>query len=717
GTLYNPLSIANAIHSSFVHCTSYIVPHDGLWHSMMHHGSFSRPTREEAEEGDEAREARHEQEGAAGRLHGLDVDEGHGAGAGAEVVGAEEEAGSRPAGPPPFGPERGELFAVDLRQREVGLGQHAGFAPPLPAHVDDGLGGAVENQVRDRLEALGCPAWQGTAARPAGGIGAGQHDRAPVAQVHVQVAVDGCPENVGLQEEGRIAPAPEAGGRAGRHALLGREERNDGRQEAEAAGKAQEQQPAQRQDRQAEEDAGAVGACPAAPVEAGIGNDALGPGHGDGQALAGRKGARGLDAGIAKLAPAGPRFARLARVGLDRLHPALPGQGEGEGGVIDGEFPEAARDVVVDLVALGQEEHVACAFPDELVGVRSGRGEAVPGPQDRGLGEELLAHVDGHGPAVEGGGNHVEAVVAQLVPLLDAHGEEAEDAVPDAAAGDGNRDALRDRHDGVFADDGAHGVVQNALFAGVAPAGALRACAASVRACGGWQQDSADQEQKRRELAQAPQSFTHGLPPWRQAGFRIGCGRAGLVCLDEFRPQVLGVPAEALRSFPEGCVHLVLAAFVAFAKIDELDAAHGVLLAALVHDELHVAGADVVEAAQAVDHPYLAEAVAVEIRNAQGLGEELEREIEVALFDEIVDLPDLLVVGEAVGMDVLVAAGCTAAAGVLPFALLDEHDFAAAEPVGAAFAGDDGAPAGGLGEGRAGTGEGGRSLEEAGKEG
>ena len=50
GTLYNPLSIANAINSSFVHCTSYIVHHDGLWHSMMHHGSFSRPTREEAEE-------------------------------------------------------------------------------------------------------------------------------------------------------------------------------------------------------------------------------------------------------------------------------------------------------------------------------------------------------------------------------------------------------------------------------------------------------------------------------------------------------------------------------------------------------------------------------------------------------------------------------------------------------------------------------------------
>lgn len=50
GTLYNPLSIANAINSSFVHCTLYIVHHEGLWHSMMHHGSFSRPTREEAEE-------------------------------------------------------------------------------------------------------------------------------------------------------------------------------------------------------------------------------------------------------------------------------------------------------------------------------------------------------------------------------------------------------------------------------------------------------------------------------------------------------------------------------------------------------------------------------------------------------------------------------------------------------------------------------------------
>lgn len=47
GTLYNPLSIANAIN-----CQSPIVNfqfHDGLWHSMMHHGSFSRPTREETE--------------------------------------------------------------------------------------------------------------------------------------------------------------------------------------------------------------------------------------------------------------------------------------------------------------------------------------------------------------------------------------------------------------------------------------------------------------------------------------------------------------------------------------------------------------------------------------------------------------------------------------------------------------------------------------------
>ena len=47
GTLYNPLSIAQAL-------TFQISPfnfqfHDGLWHSMAHHGSFSRATKEEAE--------------------------------------------------------------------------------------------------------------------------------------------------------------------------------------------------------------------------------------------------------------------------------------------------------------------------------------------------------------------------------------------------------------------------------------------------------------------------------------------------------------------------------------------------------------------------------------------------------------------------------------------------------------------------------------------
>ncbi len=46
GTLYNPLSIANAIHMTGL---PELVEHDGLWHSMAHHGSFSRATREEAE--------------------------------------------------------------------------------------------------------------------------------------------------------------------------------------------------------------------------------------------------------------------------------------------------------------------------------------------------------------------------------------------------------------------------------------------------------------------------------------------------------------------------------------------------------------------------------------------------------------------------------------------------------------------------------------------
>ena len=44
GTLYNPSSIAQAI--SDVHCSlsdSRMIHHNGLWHSMLHHGSFSHP--------------------------------------------------------------------------------------------------------------------------------------------------------------------------------------------------------------------------------------------------------------------------------------------------------------------------------------------------------------------------------------------------------------------------------------------------------------------------------------------------------------------------------------------------------------------------------------------------------------------------------------------------------------------------------------------------
>ena len=51
GTLYNPLSIAQAINYKLP-ITNHQLPlveHDGLWHSMAHHGSFSRATREEAE--------------------------------------------------------------------------------------------------------------------------------------------------------------------------------------------------------------------------------------------------------------------------------------------------------------------------------------------------------------------------------------------------------------------------------------------------------------------------------------------------------------------------------------------------------------------------------------------------------------------------------------------------------------------------------------------
>ena len=47
GTLYNPLSIAQALQMTEMPA---LVEHDGLWHSMAHHGSFSRPTKEEAEQ-------------------------------------------------------------------------------------------------------------------------------------------------------------------------------------------------------------------------------------------------------------------------------------------------------------------------------------------------------------------------------------------------------------------------------------------------------------------------------------------------------------------------------------------------------------------------------------------------------------------------------------------------------------------------------------------
>ncbi len=47
GTLYNPLSIAHALTMTEV---PELVEHDGLWHSMAHHGSFSRASNEEAEQ-------------------------------------------------------------------------------------------------------------------------------------------------------------------------------------------------------------------------------------------------------------------------------------------------------------------------------------------------------------------------------------------------------------------------------------------------------------------------------------------------------------------------------------------------------------------------------------------------------------------------------------------------------------------------------------------
>jgi hypothetical protein len=50
GTLYNPLSIANAINLQLPISNDQLplVEYDGMWHSMAHHGSFSRATKEEA---------------------------------------------------------------------------------------------------------------------------------------------------------------------------------------------------------------------------------------------------------------------------------------------------------------------------------------------------------------------------------------------------------------------------------------------------------------------------------------------------------------------------------------------------------------------------------------------------------------------------------------------------------------------------------------------
>ena len=52
GTLYNPVSIAQAINYQLPITNDQLplVFHDGLWHSMAHHGSFSRANKEEAEQ-------------------------------------------------------------------------------------------------------------------------------------------------------------------------------------------------------------------------------------------------------------------------------------------------------------------------------------------------------------------------------------------------------------------------------------------------------------------------------------------------------------------------------------------------------------------------------------------------------------------------------------------------------------------------------------------
>ena len=49
GTLYNPLSIARALNYKLSTINYQLVHHDGLWHSMAHHGSFSRVDKGEAE--------------------------------------------------------------------------------------------------------------------------------------------------------------------------------------------------------------------------------------------------------------------------------------------------------------------------------------------------------------------------------------------------------------------------------------------------------------------------------------------------------------------------------------------------------------------------------------------------------------------------------------------------------------------------------------------
>lgn len=47
GTLYNPLSIAQAMQMTDM---PQLVEHEGLWHSMAHHGSFSRADQHEAKQ-------------------------------------------------------------------------------------------------------------------------------------------------------------------------------------------------------------------------------------------------------------------------------------------------------------------------------------------------------------------------------------------------------------------------------------------------------------------------------------------------------------------------------------------------------------------------------------------------------------------------------------------------------------------------------------------